>query len=85
MKRIQAGLAWLAVAASMAGPGPMAHAGTNLVPDPGMEWLDAGGFPVCWERSGWGTNVSTIAATSSATRARAASSRGPTATSWNRR
>ena len=66
MKRIQAGLAWLAVAASMAGPGPMAHAGTNLVPDPGMESLDAGGFPVCWERSGWGTNVSTIAATSAA-------------------
>ncbi|MFI1994168.1 galactose oxidase-like domain-containing protein [Actinoplanes sp. NPDC020271] len=31
-----------------------AHAGANLVANPGVEGLAGNGFPVCWERSGWG-------------------------------
>ena len=43
-----------------------AHAATNLVQNPGLERLDANGFPVCWERSGFGDNTYTIGVTSGA-------------------
>jgi hypothetical protein len=31
-----------------------AQASANLIANPGLERLDASGFPVCWEKSGWG-------------------------------
>lgn len=34
-----------------------AAADANLVANPGVEVLDGGGFPVCWERAGWGENT----------------------------
>ena len=33
-----------------------AYASVNLVVNPGLETLDATGFPLCWEASGWGNN-----------------------------
>jgi hypothetical protein len=34
-----------------------ARASVNLVANPGFEELDSSGWPVCWEQSGYGTNV----------------------------
>ncbi|WP_174805484.1 galactose oxidase early set domain-containing protein [Kitasatospora sp. MMS16-BH015] len=34
-----------------------AFAVTNLVANPGFEQLDANGFPVCWEKAGWGNGT----------------------------
>jgi hypothetical protein len=32
-------------------------AGANLLSNPGLEVVDATGFPVCWEQSGWGDST----------------------------
>jgi hypothetical protein len=41
-------------------------AGANLLGNPGFEVLDADGFPVCWERSGWGDSTHTFEVTHAA-------------------
>lgn len=46
----------LALLALMLGAQP-AWAGVNLLANPGLEALDANGFPVCWEQSGWGNGT----------------------------
>jgi hypothetical protein len=38
-------------------------ASAQLLSNPGLERLDANGFPVCWERSGWGDSTHTFAVT----------------------
>jgi Galactose oxidase-like, Early set domain len=43
-----------------------AQAAANLLPNPGLESLDANGFPVCWERSGGGDNTYTFGPTTDA-------------------
>ncbi|MGN9910429.1 galactose oxidase-like domain-containing protein [Phytohabitans sp. LJ34] len=43
-----------------------AQAAANLVQNPGLESLDANGFPVCWERSGQGDNTYTTGVTTDA-------------------
>lgn len=43
-----------------------AQAAVNLVPNAGLETLDANGFPSCWERSGHGDNTFTIGVTTDA-------------------
>ncbi|MDG4824877.1 galactose oxidase early set domain-containing protein [Asanoa sp. WMMD1127] len=55
----------LVVTAGLVVAGP-ARAATNLVQNPGVEQVDGNGFPVCWEKSGQGTNTSTIATTNDA-------------------
>ncbi len=41
-----------------------AQASANLLANPGLERLDATGFPVCWEKSGWGDQSFTFGLTS---------------------
>ncbi|GID93118.1 hypothetical protein Adi01nite_25300 [Amorphoplanes digitatis] len=41
-------------------------AGANLLSNPGLEVLAADGFPVCWERSGWGDSTHTFEVTHAA-------------------
>jgi len=36
------------------------NAGANLLTNGGLEALDSGGFPVCWEKSGWGDSTHTF-------------------------
>ncbi|GAA4434611.1 galactose oxidase early set domain-containing protein [Phytohabitans houttuyneae] len=43
-----------------------AQAAVNLVQNPGLETLDANGFPTCWERSGHGDNTFTMGVTTDA-------------------
>ncbi|WP_344467831.1 galactose oxidase early set domain-containing protein [Kitasatospora kazusensis] len=43
-----------------------AWAGTNLVANPGFEQLDSTGFPVCWEKSGWGNGTVAYSRTTAA-------------------
>ncbi|BCJ41263.1 hypothetical protein GCM10010168_44390 [Actinoplanes ianthinogenes] len=40
-----------------------AQASANLIANPGLEKLDANGFPVCWEKSGWGDQSFTFGLT----------------------
>ncbi|MDI6101789.1 galactose oxidase early set domain-containing protein [Actinoplanes sp. NEAU-A12] len=37
-----------------------ASAGANLIANPGLESIAGDGFPVCWEKSGWGANGHTF-------------------------
>ena len=37
-----------------------AHASVNMVVNSDMQTLNSSGFPLCWEQSGYGTNVSTF-------------------------
>lgn len=46
-------VALLAVIAAVV-PAGTALASANLVANPGLERVGANGFPVCWEKSGWG-------------------------------
>jgi hypothetical protein len=41
-----------------------AAASANLLANGGLEGLDDGGFPVCWERSGWGDSAYSFGVTS---------------------
>ncbi|MET8148848.1 galactose oxidase early set domain-containing protein [Actinoplanes sp. NPDC049668] len=50
---------------ALAVPG-RALAGANLLGNPGFEALGADGFPVCWERSGWGDSTHTFEVTHAA-------------------
>ena len=43
-----------------------AAAGANLVANGGLESVGADGFPVCWERSGWGDSPYTFDVTAQA-------------------
>jgi len=43
-----------------------AAAGANLLTNGGLEALDAAGFPVCWEQSGWGDSTHTFAVSQTA-------------------
>ena len=66
--RLKAPLAYFAVftlLALMLGTRP-AWAGVNLVVNPGFESLDSTGFPVCWEKAGWGSGTVTYSVTSHA-------------------
>jgi len=45
-------------------PTGAALASANLVANPGLEGLDSTGFPVCWEKSGWGDQSFTFGLTS---------------------
>ncbi|MDH6131488.1 hypothetical protein P3T37_000857 [Kitasatospora sp. MAA4] len=53
----------LALLALMLGAQPV-WAGADLVVNPSLEALDANGFPVCWEQSGWGNGTVNYAVTS---------------------
>jgi hypothetical protein len=46
--------------------GRPAFASANLIANPGLETLDSGGFPLCWEPSGWGDNTFQFSVTSTA-------------------
>jgi hypothetical protein len=41
-----------------------AHASANLLVNPGLEALDGNNWPVCWEQSGFGTNVAAFSVSS---------------------
>ena len=57
----------LALALPLVIPGRTpASAGTNLIVNPGLESLDATGFPQCWEQSGYGANNYSFSITSQA-------------------
>ncbi|ATO85399.1 Galactose oxidase [Actinoplanes sp. SE50] len=56
-------VALLAVLAATVPAGP-ARASANLVANPGLENLDPAGFPVCWEKSGWGDQSFTFGVSS---------------------
>jgi len=56
----------LAAILSSLPPFPKAVADANLVPNPGMETLEPGGFPRCWQPAGWGENQYTFAVTDQA-------------------
>lgn len=47
-------------------PGASAYASANLMVNANFEALDASGFPLCWERSGWGDNSFEFSVTSNA-------------------
>ncbi|MDY7089374.1 MAG: galactose oxidase early set domain-containing protein [Actinomycetota bacterium] len=51
---------------ALALPTPPAAAGANLVANGGLEAIGADGFPVCWERSGWGDSPYTFDVTDQA-------------------
>ena len=54
-KRIAQALVLALIAVVVAAiPARTALASANLVANPGLEKLDSTGFPVCWEKSGWG-------------------------------
>ncbi|MFE9424764.1 galactose oxidase-like domain-containing protein [Kitasatospora sp. NPDC006697] len=60
-------LAVLALLALMLGVAARpAYAGADLVVNPGLEALDANGFPVCWEQAGWGNGSVNYAVTHTA-------------------
>ena len=42
------------------------YADANLVANPGLEALDGNGFPLCWEKSGWGNNTYQFSVTNQA-------------------
>ncbi|SDT69745.1 galactose oxidase early set domain-containing protein [Actinoplanes derwentensis] len=44
----------------MLAPVRPASASVNLLANPGLETLDSTGFPLCWEKSGWGDNTYTF-------------------------
>lgn len=46
----------LALVVFFAMPQVPGKASANLIGNPTLESLDSGGFPVCWEQSGWGSN-----------------------------
>lgn len=53
-------------------PSPPPPAGTNLVQNPSLETAGTGGFPQCWQASGYGTNTaafSTVATAHTGTKA----------------
>ncbi len=63
-KRIAQSVILVLVAATAAVvPAGAARASANLVANPGFEGLDPSGFPVCWERSGWGDQSFTFGLT----------------------
>ena len=43
-----------------------AYADANLVANAGLEALDGNGFPLCWEKSGWGDNTYQFSVTNQA-------------------
>jgi hypothetical protein len=43
-----------------------ASAGINLMVNPGAEQIGAGNFPVCWSKSGYGTNAGSVGLTTKA-------------------
>jgi hypothetical protein len=45
---------------------PSAHADANLLVNPGLESVGAGGFAQCWDARGWGDNDATIGLTGEA-------------------
>jgi hypothetical protein len=55
----------IALLLALAVPG-RSSAAANLLNNGGLEVTDAGGFPVCWERSGWGDNTHTFEVTHTA-------------------
>ncbi|GAA1878888.1 galactose oxidase-like domain-containing protein [Streptantibioticus ferralitis] len=58
-RRRSAGALLLAVVTSMGlllSGSPAAHAGSNLLVNPGFESVGPDGMPTCWEKSGWGDN-----------------------------
>ena len=56
----------LSMVSVLALPGASAHASANLMVNPDLEVLDGSGFPVCWEKSGWGENAFQFSVTSNA-------------------
>src|SRR5436305_3538631 len=66
--RVRRQFGWVLAAALLVviGFAAPAHADANLVQNPGLEALDANGFPVCWERSGFGDNTFTFGPTTEA-------------------
>ncbi len=65
--RIRLGQALIvALLVVLALPARPAAAGATLIVNGGLETLAADGFPVCWERSGWGDSAYTFAVTDQA-------------------
>ncbi|WP_205650594.1 galactose oxidase early set domain-containing protein [Actinoplanes solisilvae] len=56
----------LALLIVLALPSPPAAAGANLIVNGGLEAVGADGFPVCWEKSGWGDTPYTFGVTTQA-------------------
>jgi Domain of unknown function (DUF1929) len=58
-RRRRTGLAIAAIVGLVAtlGLSHVAYASVNLLVNPGLEALDGGGFPNCWETSGWGDST----------------------------
>ena len=56
----------LALLLVLVSPTLPARAGANLVANGGLESVGADGFPVCWEKSGWGDSAYTFGVTTTA-------------------
>ena len=59
LRERQGRLALVVVAGVVGGLGLVdaAYAGVNLLVNPDLEAIGGGGFPTCWETSGWGDNT----------------------------